>query len=63
MYLAKEDLEEILEFMNKFDKDVVEVQTDTSSGIGAIVTAYLHNVKVLDETVTITKVISDESSW
>ena len=63
MYLHKDDLEDILEFMNKFDCDVVEVESDTSSGIGSITTARLHGVKINGETVTVSRVITDESSW
>lgn len=63
MYLHKDDLEDILEFMNKFDRDVVEVESDNSSGIGSITTARLHGVQINGETVTVSRVITDESSW
>ena len=64
MYLHKDHLEDILEFMNKFPgSDVVEIDTDTSSGIGSTITAKLHNVKVNGETVTVSRVITDFENW
>lgn len=64
IYLHKDDLQLIAEFMNAFpESTVVEVQSDTSSGIGAIVTATLHHVDVNGIKVSVTRTISDESSW
>lgn len=39
MYLHKEDLEKILEIVSEFpDVETFQVESDTSSGIGAVVT-------------------------
>ena len=64
MYLHIEDLESIIDFMKKFEGvEIVEVEADSSSGIGSIITARLHHVEVNGERVTVSKIISDETSW
>ncbi len=64
MYLHIEDLEAIMDFMKKFEgAEIVEVEADSSSGIGTIVTARLHHVEVNGERVTVSKVISDVENW
>lgn len=64
MYLHIEDLESIIDFMKKFEGvEIVEVESDSSSGIGSIITARLHHVEVNGERVTVSKIISDETSW
>jgi hypothetical protein len=64
MYLHIEDLEAIKEFMMKFkDVDTVELEADSSSGIGTTLTARLHNVEINGERVTVSKVISDVENW
>lgn len=64
MYLHIEDLEAIMDFMKKFGgAEIVEVEADSSSGIGTTVTARLHHVEVNGEKVTVSKVISDVENW
>lgn len=64
MYLHIEDLEAIKDFMMKFkDVDTVELEADSSSGIGTTLTARLHNVEINGERVTVSKVISDVENW
>lgn len=64
MYLHIEDLEAIMDFMKKFEgAEIVEVEADSSSGIGTTVTARLHHVEVNGEKVTVSKVISDVENW
>lgn len=64
IYLHRDDLKTILQFLDSFpDRDVVEVTSDTSSGIGAIIKASVIGSTVNGHTVTVTKDIVDESSW
>lgn len=64
MYLHIEDLEAIKDFMLKFkDVDTVELEADSSSGIGTTLTARLHNVEINGERVTVSKIISDVENW
>lgn len=61
-YLHKEDLEQILKFANDMDVETVLVRSDSSSGIGAIVTATAVT-KMGDHSGEFTITISDETSW
>lgn len=64
IYLHRDDLKTILQFLDSFpDRDVVEVTSDTSSGIGAIIKASVIGSTVNGHVVTVTKDIVDESSW
>ena len=63
MYLLKDDLTTILQFMEAFGQEKVEVIADSSSGIGTYVEAKLHGVYLNGQTVTVSKTIVDESSW
>ena len=64
IYLHKDDLETILQFLKAFpDAHTVEVTCDNSSGIGSIINATIHHVVVNGMTVSVTKNIVDESSW
>jgi hypothetical protein len=64
IYLHKDDLQTILQFLEAFpDRNVVEVTSDTSSGIGAIIKASIIGATVNGHVVTVTKDIVDESSW
>ena len=64
MYLHKDDLETIRQFMASFpDCPNVELTCDTSSGIGAIINATLHHVDLNGQVVSVTKNIVDETSW
>lgn len=64
IYLHKDDLQTILQFLESFpERDVVEVTSDTSSGIGALIKASVIGATVNGHVVTVTKDIVDESSW
>jgi len=61
--LHKDDLNNILEFANKYpDSDYITVSCDSSSGIGILVSASIRTV-INEDPVIITKQIVDESSW
>lgn len=62
IYLHKTDLEEILKFANDMNVDVVNVQYDNSSGIGAIIKVSAVT-KVNGHDGQFTKTIADETSW
>ena len=64
IYLHRDDLETILQFLKTFpEKDIVLVTADNSSGIGSLIKAHIIGAQVNGHTVTITKDIVDESSW
>lgn len=64
MYLQKDDLNDILKFMDAFpEKVTVEVTCDSSSGIGSTIHAHLHDVKLHGMNLTITKEIGDVKNW
>lgn len=64
IYLHKDDLQTILQFLEAFpERDVVELTSDTSSGIGALIKASVIGATVNGHVVTVTKDIVDESSW
>jgi hypothetical protein len=61
--LHKDDLHEILKFVEKYtDSDYLTIEVDSSSGIGSIVTVSISAV-VNGDMVVIKKTIVDESSW
>lgn len=64
IYLHRDDLLDILKFMDSFKEvDIVEVTSDNSSGIGQIVEANLHHVDLNGLKVKVSKTIVDETSW
>ena len=67
IYLHRDDVETILQFLKAFpEARTVEVTCDDSSGIGSIINATVHHVVVngMNGTpVSVTKNIVDESSW
>lgn len=64
VYLHKDDLQKIIDFLNAFpNADTVLITSDNSSGIGAIVKAHIPHTVVNDYNVTVTMDIVDESSW
>lgn len=64
MYLHRDDLKEIQKFLDAFpDSDTVEVICDSSSGIGSIITATIHNADWNGLKLNVSKTIVDESSW
>jgi hypothetical protein len=61
--LRKDDLVEIMRFMDKYPHvNYVDITVDSSSGIGSIIKANISTELNGDE-VTISKTIVDESSW
>lgn len=61
--LHRDDLETILQFMNKYPEvGFTTISVDSSSGIGSIVKASVFTV-VNGDAVSIVKTIMDESSW
>jgi len=63
IYLHRDDLETLIQFIEAFEHSKVEIVADSSSGIGTTITARLHGVNVNGMTVTVEKDIVDESSW
>lgn len=64
IYLHRDDLVSIQEFMDSFpDKEFVELTADSSSGIGTILTATIRSVDLNGNLVDVSKTIVDESSW
>lgn len=63
IHLHRDDLVAILQFSTKYpDQEYVTITSDSSSGIGSIVTASI-KAPINGDFVTITKDIVDESSW
>jgi hypothetical protein len=61
--LHKEDLHEIIKFVEKYtDSDYLTITVDSSSGIGSIVKVSIPAV-INGDMVTVEKTIVDESSW
>lgn len=64
IYLNKRELDDILIFMSDFpDCHNVELIVEGDNGIGTVLTAKLHGVKLHGHTLAVSKVISDESDW
>jgi hypothetical protein len=63
VYLHRDDIVTILQFMDSFDRKSVLITSDTSSGIGSILKALLEEVDLNGNTVNIEKTIADEKDW
>lgn len=64
VYLTREDLETLKQLFAQFpDHHTVEVTSDSSSGIGSIVEAVFHNVKIFGKEANIKFTIADEKDW
>lgn len=64
IYLNKRELDDILIFMNDFpDCRSVELIVEGDNGIGSVITAKLHGVKLHGHALAVSKVISDEQDW
>jgi hypothetical protein len=64
IYLHRDDIISIQKFLDSFpDKDIVQITSDNSSGIGSIIKASVIGAMVNGNVVTVTKDIVDESSW
>jgi hypothetical protein len=65
IYLHKEDLLAIIDFMDAFnpDHETVQIDVDSSSGIGSVVTATLNGLDINGKRVSVSQVISDEGNW
>jgi len=62
IYLCKDDLLDIVKLLEDMGADVALVSSDTSSGIGSIITASV-TVQTNGHSGEFTKIISDETSW
>ena len=64
IYLHRDGVESIIQFMDSFEgHHTVEVTCDNSSGIGSVISAVLHGVDLNGQKVSVTKTIVDETSW
>ena len=62
-FFNRDELEAILEFLKKYPETIcVEVDVESSSGIGRLITAQVQTF-LNDDWVTITKTITDQTSW
>ena len=63
LHLNKLELQDILEFVSKYsDVHMVQLNWDSSSGIGTTLTAEIRTY-LKDDYVSITKTITDQTSW
>lgn len=63
LHLNKTELQDILEFANKYsDVHMVTLHWDSSSGIGKTLTVEIRTY-LKDDYVSITKTITDSTSW
>jgi len=63
LHLNKTELQDILEFANKYpDVHMATLNWDSSSGIGKTLTAEIRTY-IYDDYVSITKTITDQTSW
>lgn len=64
IYLHRDDIQTIQQFLTAFpEAHQVEITSDISSGIGAIIDATIHGAEVNGQKVSITRNIVDETSW
>lgn len=65
MYLHKEDLIAMIEFIDAFkpQHETIEINVDSSSGIGSTVTATLNGLDINGQRVSVSRVISDVENW
>lgn len=63
IYLHRDDLETLIQFLDAFGADTVLVKSDGSSGIGSTVIAKINSVDFHGMKVNVEKVISDEKDW
>lgn len=66
IYLHRDELAKIANFLDAFSTSpdtAVEITSDTSSGIGAIVSAKVHNVVIKDLAVNVELIISSVENW
>jgi hypothetical protein len=64
VYLTKQDLRKIIEFVDSFPDsgEMVTITVENDSGIGSIINASV-DTKINDHLVTVTKEIVNEESW
>lgn len=63
IYLHRDDLETLIQFLDAFESNTVLVKSDGSSGIGSTVIAKINSVDFHGMKVNVEKVISDEKDW
>jgi hypothetical protein len=62
-FFNRDELEAILDFLNKYpDTICVEVNIESDNGIGRLITAQVQTF-LNDDWVTVTKTITDQTSW
>jgi uncharacterized protein (DUF697 family) len=64
VYLTKQDLREIIKFIDSFPDsgEMVTITVENDSGIGSIINASV-DTTIKDHLVTVTKEIVNEESW
>lgn len=63
IYLHREDLEQMIKFLDAFKSDQLEITSESTSGIGAIITAKITEINLNGMEVNVEKVISNENHW
>ena len=63
IYLHRDDLKEILQFLDTLNANTVEVTCSNDSGIGADIKARVNEVDLHGLIVTVEKVIVSEEDW
>lgn len=63
MFLAKREIRQLLELMEAFGTDKVEILACGGNGIGQVVTVKVYGVDTHGYTVTVEKVISGPECW
>lgn len=64
VYLHRDDIETLRQLFEEFpDQHTVEITSDTSSGIGAVIEATFHGVKVFGKPSKVTFTIANEENW
>jgi len=62
IYLTKEELQDIIDLMGKFDIERIRLEWDNSSGIGYNLDAVIET-KIFDTFGEFKVTVTDESSW
>lgn len=64
VYLHRDDIETLKQLFAELpDQHTVEITSDTSSGIGSVIEATFHGVKVFGKPSKVTFTIADEENW
>jgi hypothetical protein len=63
LHLHRNEIKAIVNFMDVFGSDDVELSNNDSSGIGGILIARINSVVVKDIEVNVERIIADEKDW